>query len=96
MICLRLPSDRTRHSSDVSNIEIDGSLQDHFKYNAYITRKEFARICKLSESTAIRKTNSLMGEGKLTRPAVRRAGFYIPVPGVYVSAHTVAAQNPID
>ena len=44
---------RTWHSSDVSNIEIDGILRDHFKYNANITRKEFARICKLSESTAV-------------------------------------------
>ena len=61
----------------------------------YIIRKEFARICKLSESTVLRKIN-LIGEGKLTRPAVRHAGFYFPVTGVHVSAHTVAAQNPID
>lgn len=84
---------KARHSSDVSDIEVDGILRDHFKYNAYITRKEFARICKFSLSTAMRKLNGLIGEGKLTRPAVRRAGFYFPVPGVYVSAHTVAAQN---
>lgn len=81
-----------RHSSDVSDIEIDSMLRDYFKYNTYITRKEFARICKLSPSTAIRKMNILVSEGKLDRPA-KRAGFYFPVPGVYVSAHGAAAQE---
>ena len=53
-------------------------------------------MIRLMKPTVLRKINGLIGKGKRTRPAVHRAGFYFPVPGVYVSAHTVAAQNSID
>ena len=53
-------------------------------------------MIRLIESTVLRKINGSIGEGKLTRLAVRCVGFYFPVPGVYALAHTVAAQNPID
>lgn len=76
------------HSSAISGIVIDGLMREHFRYNSYITRKEFARLCKLSSSTAIRKINKLVEAGKLVRPATNpRSGLYFPVPGIYVSAH---------
>lgn len=80
------------HSADVSDIEIDGMLREYFKYNAFITRKEFERLCKLSPTTAMRKIKILVQEEKLSHPGSRNSGFYFPVPGVYISNNEVAAR----
>lgn len=77
------------HSSGISGEKIDQLMHEHFQSNAYITRKDFARLCKLSSSTAIRKLNLLIGDGKLSRLDNNRSGFYFPVPGTYVAASPV-------
>lgn len=84
-----------RHSADVSDIEIDGMLREYFKYNAFITRKEFCRLCKLSPTTAMRKIKVLVQDGKLSHPGSRNSGFYFPVPGGYVSGNDVAAHETL-
>lgn len=81
-----------KHSSEISDIEIDGILREYFKYNAYITRKEFARLCKLSPTTAMRKIKDLVQNDKLSHPGSRNSGFYFPVPGGYISNNNIAAR----
>ena len=77
---------RTKHSHcsvDVSDIEIDGILTEHFKEHDYITTKELELLCGLSNATALRRLKDRVKEGKLTHPGHLRAPFYFPVPGNY-------------
>ena len=77
---------RTKYSHcsvEVSDIEIDGILTDHFKEHDYITTKELEQLCGLSNATALRRLKDRVNEGKLTHPGHLRAPFYFPVPGNY-------------
>ena len=77
---------RTKYSHcsvDVSDIEIDGILTEHFKEHDYITTKELELLCGLSNATALRRLKDRVNEGKLTHPGHLRAPFYFPVPGNY-------------
>ena len=49
---------RTKYSHcsvDISDIEIDGFLTEHFKEHDYITTKELEQLCGLSNATALRR-----------------------------------------
>ena len=70
-------------SVDISEIEIDGVLTEHFKEHDYITTKELEQLCGLSNATALRRLKNRVNEGKLTHPGHLRAPFYFPVPGNY-------------
>lgn len=70
-------------SLDVSDIEIDGRLLEHFKDHAYITTKELQMFCGLSRHTALRRLKERVAAGKLTHPGSLRSAFYFPVPGNY-------------
>ena len=70
-------------SEDISDIEIDGILTEHFKEHDYITTKELEQLCGLSNATALRRLKDRVNEGKLTHPGHLRAPFYFPVPGNY-------------
>ena len=70
-------------SEDISEIEIDGILTEHFKEHDYITTKELEQLCGLSNATALRRLKDRVKEGKLTHPGHLRAPFYFPVPGNY-------------
>ena len=77
---------RTKYSHcsvDISDIEIDGLLTEHFKEHDYITTKELEQICGLSNATALRRLKERVNEGKLAHPGHLRAPFYFPVPGNY-------------
>ena len=77
---------RTKYSQcseDISEIEIDGILMEHFKEHDYITTKELQVLCGLSNATALRRLKNRVKEGKLTHPGHLRAPFYFPVPGNY-------------
>ena len=77
---------RTKYSHcsvEVSDIEIDGILTEHFKEHDYITTKELEQLCGLSNATALRRLKDRVNEGKLTHPGHLRAPFYFPVPGNY-------------
>ena len=77
---------RTKYSHcsvELSDIEIDGILTEHFKEHDYITTKEMQLLCGLSNATALRRLKDRVKEGKLTHPGHLRAPFYFPVPGNY-------------
>ena len=77
---------RTKYSHcsvELSDIEIDGILTEHFKEHNYITTKELELLCGLSNATALRRLKDRVKEGKLTHPGHLRAPFYFPVPGNY-------------
>ena len=77
---------RTKYSHcsvELSDIEIDGILTEHFKGHDYITTKEMQLLCGLSNATALRRLKDRVKEGKLTHPGHLRAPFYFPVPGNY-------------
>ena len=77
---------RTKYSHcsvDISDIEIDGILTEHFKEHDYITTKELELLCGLSNATALRRLQQRVKEGKLAHPGHLRAPFYFPVPGNY-------------
>ena len=77
---------RTKYSHcsvDISDIEIDGILTEHFKEHDYITTKELEQLCGLSNATALRRLKERVNEGKLAHPGHLRAPFYFPVPGNY-------------
>ena len=77
---------RTKYSHcsvDISDIEIDGFLTEHFKEHDYITTKELEQLCGLSNATALRRLKERVNEGKLAHPGHLRAPFYFPVPGNY-------------
>lgn len=70
-------------SIEISNIEIDGLLTEHFKDHPYITTKEMQYLCGLSNHTALRRLKERVKAGKLTHPGHLRSAFYFPVPGNY-------------
>ncbi len=68
-------------SLEVSDIELDGILTEHFKDHAYITTKELQYISGLSNHTALRRLKQRVEEGRMTHPGHRFSAFYFPVPG---------------
>ena len=77
---------RTKYSQcsvDISEIEIDGLLMEHFKDHEYITTKEMQHLCGLSNATALRRLQERVKEGILSHPGHSRAPVYFPVPGNY-------------
>ena len=68
-------------SLEVSDIELDGILTEHFKAHAYITTKELQYISGLSNHTALRRLKQRVEEGRMTHPGHRFSAFYFPVPG---------------
>lgn len=71
----------TRRSQELSDIEIDGKLAEHFKDHPTITTLQLASLCGLSKATALRRLQKRKNEGKLTHPGYLRAPYYFPVPG---------------
>ena len=71
----------TRCSAELSGIEIDGLLTDYFKDHEYITTKSMRILCGLSYSTALRRLQERVKEGRLTHPGYLRSPFYFPVRG---------------
>lgn len=73
----------SKTSLDVSDIELDNILINHFKNHPYITTKELQDLSGLSNHTALRRLKERVEAGKMTHPGHRYSGFYFPVPGNY-------------
>ena len=73
----------SKTSLDVSDIELDSILTNHFKNHPYITTKELQDLSGLSNHTALRRLKERVEAGKMTHPGHRYSGFYFPVPGNY-------------
>ena len=73
----------SKTSLDVSHIELDNILTNHFKNHPYITTKELQDLSGLSNHTALRRLKERVEAGKMTHPGHRYSGFYFPVPGYY-------------
>ena len=79
----------THRSKTISEIEIDGKLADYFQDHVYITTIDMCVLCGLRKSTALRRLQTRVKEGRLTHPGYSKAPFYYPVPGYFrVSRHT--------
>ena len=81
---------RTKYSqcsNEISETEIDSLLMEYFKEHDYITTKEMQQLCRLSNTTALRRLQERVKEGKLIHPGHRRAPFYFPAPGNYDVSH---------
>lgn len=72
-----------KHSNAYSDIEIDDILTKHFMDNDYITRKDFQNIAGLRQTTAIRRLNQLVKEGKLKKEGIHKFPVYTPASGNY-------------
>ena len=68
-------------SAELSNIEIDGLLAEYFKDHEYITTQAMRKLCGLSYSTALRRLQERVKEGRLKHPGYLRSPFYFPVAG---------------
>ena len=73
----------SKTSLDVSDIDLDNILMNHFKDHPYITPKELQDLSGLSNHTALRRLKERVEAGKMTHPGHRYSGFYFPVPGNY-------------
>lgn len=73
----------SKTSLDVSHIELDSILTNHFRNHPYITTKELQDLSGLSNHTALRRLKERVEAGKMTHPGHRYSGFYFPVPGNY-------------
>ena len=73
----------SKTSLDVSDIDLDNILMNHFKDHPYITTKELQDLSGLSNHTALRRLKERVEAGKMTHPGHRYSGFYFPVPGNY-------------
>ena len=73
----------SKTSLDVSDIELDSILTNHFKNHPYITTKELQDLSGLSNHTALRRLKERVEAGKMTHPGHRYSGFYFPVLGYY-------------
>ncbi len=73
----------SNRSVNISEIEIDTKLTEFFKYNDYITTAKMRSLCGLSYSTALRRLQNRVKEGRLIHPGHLRAPFYYPVKGNY-------------
>ena len=86
-------------SLEVSDIELDGILTEHFKDHTYITTKELQYMSGLSNHTALRRLKQRVEEGRMTHPGHRHSAFYFPVPGnfgISRDVNTDAALQPSD
>lgn len=70
-------------SADISDIEIDSRLTEHFKDHSYITTKQLRTLCLLTYATALRRLKARVENGSLTHPEHLHSPFYFPVPGHY-------------
>ena len=76
-------SKRKAHSSAFSPEEIDEKLTVYFQTNSFLTRRDFERLCGLTQITANRQLKRLIEEKKLENRTTRYHPIYVPMPGWY-------------
>ena len=70
-------SDFGRHSARLSPAEIDSKLSEFFKENPVMTRRNFQKICQMTETTALRHIHRLLEEGKIKNIGLPRQPIYV-------------------
>lgn len=72
-----------RHSSKLSNEEVDNILTRYFAENETLSRRKLEELCGLRQSTASRHIRRLLDENKIRNIHLKRQAIYVPVPGYY-------------
>ena len=73
----------TRHSAQLSEVEIDIRLKEYFAEHSIMVRYDFQELCGLTRATANRHLRRLQDEGKLKNVGRRTQPIYMPAPGYY-------------
>lgn len=73
----------SRHSSKLSEVEIDMRLKEYFSTNQVLTRRSFQNLCELTKTTAADRLRKLREAGKLNNIGLRTQPIYVPMPGYY-------------
>jgi len=68
-----------RHSALLSDEEIDKRLRDFFENNPFMTSRDFSALCGFTKTTAARRLQKLVAEGKLQWSGHMRSPLYMPV-----------------
>lgn len=83
----------SRHSGNLSEVEIDMRLKEYFTTHQVLTRRSFQGLCGLTKTTATDRLRKLREAGKLKNIGLRTQPIYVPMPGYYgVSRDTVATS----
>ncbi len=72
-----------RHSTEISETEIDIRLTEFFQQSPLLTRRKFQDLCGLTAITAGRHITRLLAEEKLRNANTRYQPVYVPMPGYY-------------
>lgn len=72
-----------RHSRKHEDEEVERRLTNYFQNNPHITSLQFRRLLGLTQSTAYRKLDLLVKEGKLRKGGYPRQILYAPLEGYY-------------
>ena len=73
----------SRHSSSLSEVEIDIRLKEYFSTHQVLTRRDFQGLCHLTRTTAADRLRKLREDGKLKNIGLRTQPIYVPMPGYY-------------
>lgn len=82
----KMTFERTRqkiHSAELSAEHIDQLLTDYFEENEHLTRSDFQRICGMTRTTANRRLQALLAEGKILNISRHNSPLYRPAEGCY-------------
>ena len=71
-------SQKGTHSDEQSDLNMDNKLMKYFTEHEYITRTVFQSLCHLTRTTALRRLDKLIGEGKLEKFGLKNAPLYRP------------------
>lgn len=82
----------TRHSSPLSEVEIDIRLKDYFAGHDVMLRSDFQEVCSMVKTTANRHLRRLLEEGKLRNIGSRKQPIYVPAPGYYGMSREVVRR----
>lgn len=77
----------SRHSEQLSEVEIDMRLKEYFAEHDVMLRYDFQEACIMTRSTANRHLRRLQEEGKLRNVGRRTQPIYAPVAGYYGVSH---------
>lgn len=72
-------AEQKNHSRRLSAKKMDTLLAAYFNSHPFITRLQFQQVCGLTKSTATRRINALLKEGKLKRYGFYASPLYMPI-----------------
>lgn len=69
-------SQKGTHSDEQNDLNIDNKLMEYFTGHEYMTRTVFQSLCHLTRTTALRRLDKLIDEGKLEKFGLKNAPLY--------------------